>query len=150
MQKLDSWAKGLVFAFGTYTTDGEQKDQDDVFQNISLGSNQRPGCEIYENGVGTKRYGPNRRGVLLERFHRTANQRASTFNAAAALGWRVFDTVSVGAGLAYVSIEELAQEYQDVRTSAEACTRRDESGIGEVYACRNGPYADVSDSGCFL
>lgn len=90
MQKLDKMIPGLVGGFAYYTTDTELKDQDSLIANKS--------------GIG--------------RFHRAANQRAATFAASGALGYRVSTTLGVGLGLGYVKVDELTQVSQNFYTSA--------------------------------
>ncbi|RZA11790.1 MAG: hypothetical protein EOP10_32490 [Proteobacteria bacterium] len=87
LQKLDSVIPGLAVAFGLYAQDSELKDQNDLIEN----------------------YGS------LERFHRTANVRGSTTGLGIAAAKRIFSNFSVGAGASYIMIDELTQEYQDVK-----------------------------------
>ncbi|MBI2602644.1 MAG: hypothetical protein HYW48_06285 [Deltaproteobacteria bacterium] len=111
LQKLDHVARGLVFAFGIYIPDSEQKDQDDTIKNINLGSlGQCPSGAQADRG-----------SLVLDRFHRTVNQRASTFFIGAAAGIRVMRRLSIGIGLNYVGVDELVQEYQDVKQSQAQC-----------------------------
>jgi long-subunit fatty acid transport protein len=81
--KLDHISQGLVFAFGYMTTDSELKDQDDL---INSGTN---------------------------RFHRTANTRANTNKFGLAVGKRFGSSISLGGGINYLWVDELAQVYQD-------------------------------------
>ena len=142
LQKLDHIAKGLVFAFGMYTTDSELKDQDDLISNANLGKpatcikTDASGNPVDANDVATTdpnqfQRGAERPDLVLERFHRTVNQRGSTFYAGGALGYRFSPTMSVGFGLNYVTIDELVQEYQDVRTKESHC-KQDASYINVV------------------
>ena len=87
LQKLDNVLPGLAVAFGLYATDSELKDQNDLIEN-----------------AGT-----------LERFHRTANVRASTTGLGFAAAKRILSNLSVGIGASYLMIDELTQEYQDVK-----------------------------------
>jgi len=84
MQKLDKIMPGLVGGFAYYTLDTELKDQDDLIK-----------------GVG-----------IIERFHRAANVRASTYAATGALGYRISPSLGVGLSLGYLKIDELAQVSQ--------------------------------------
>ncbi len=87
MQKMDSLLPGLAFAFGLYSIDSELKDQNDLIENI-----------------GT-----------LERFHRTTNIRGSTTGMGAAVAKRIFQSASIGLSLSLITVDELVQEYQDVK-----------------------------------
>jgi hypothetical protein len=87
LQKLDNVIPGLAVAFGLYAQDSELKDQNDTIE--SFGN--------------------------LERFHRTANVRGSTTGLGFAAAKRIFSNVSLGAGVNYLMIDELTQEYQDVK-----------------------------------
>ena len=89
LQKLDNIYPGLVFAFGIYSIDSELKDQDDLIENPSL---------------------------YIERFHRTVNIRASTTAFSGALAKRFGGGLSFGLGAAYLTADELVQEYQDALT----------------------------------
>jgi len=51
----------------------------------------------------------------LERYHRTVQHRAATTNISGAAGFRVSNSVSIGAGLNYIQVSELTQEYQDTQ-----------------------------------
>ncbi len=86
MQKLDKYLPGLVGGFAYYMTDSELKDQDDLIAG---------------------KYG-------ITRFHRSANQRASTYVAAGALGYRVSPNLGIGLGLGYVKADELIQVSQNL------------------------------------
>mgnify|MGYP003328944562 CR=1 FL=1 len=112
--KIDHILEGLVFAWGIYSLDSELKDQDDLFKNITLS----PGspCEI--SGGGT---GPAAPDNVLKRFHRTVNSRGATEYIGASLGWRFSNSVAVGFGANYVKVDELIQEYQDVKQSSKFC-----------------------------
>ena len=90
MQKLDKILPGLVGGFAYYTTDTELKDQDSLI--VGKGS--------------------------IGRFHRAANQRAATWSAAGALGYRVSPTLGVGLGLGYIKVDELTQVSQNLYTSS--------------------------------
>lgn len=90
MQKLDKYLPGLVGGFAYYMTDSELKDQDDLIAG---------------------KYG-------LTRFHRSANQRAATFVASGALGYRVSPTLGLGIGLGYLKADELTQVSQNVMTAS--------------------------------
>lgn len=87
LQKLDNVIPGLAVAFGLYAQDSELKDQNDLIENFGN----------------------------LERFHRTANVRGSTTGLGVAAAKRVLSNFSVGAGVNYLMIDELTQEYQDVK-----------------------------------
>lgn len=93
LQKLDRYVEGLVFAFGAYSTDSDLKDQDTLMKNKSEGCN----------------------GVTIERYHRSSNARANSYYAGAAVGKRIGTSVAWGVGVSYVNMDELVQEYQDVR-----------------------------------
>lgn len=108
--KADQIADGLVVAWGIYSTDSELKDQDDLFENITMGSN--PPCQ--EDG-GTP---PDN---VLNRFHRTVNSRGATEYYGLSLGWRLSNNISIGFGANYVQVGELVQEYQDVRQASHFC-----------------------------
>ena len=90
LQKLDNVWPGLAVAFGLYAQDSELKDQNDLIENF-----------------GT-----------LERFHRTANVRGSTTGLGIAAAKRFLSNWSVGLGVNYIMIDELTQEYQDVKYSS--------------------------------
>ena len=115
LQKLDNILPGLVFAFGIYEDNSELKDQNTLIQNVNLGV--APPCAD----------GKARNPFVLERFHRTANERASTLNVAGALGYRIMPRVAIGVGLNYMDVDELVQEYQDVRELTNACSTAGES-----------------------
>lgn len=87
LQKMDNIMPGLAVAFGLFAIDSELKDQDDLIQDSGA----------------------------LDRFHRTANVRHSTSGLGIAAAKRILSNLSVGAGLSYLMIDELTQEYQDVR-----------------------------------
>ena len=91
LQKLDRYVPKAVFAFGTFNTDGDLKDQNTLYENL--------------NHFGTR----------IERYHRTINARSSTFQVGAAVGYRIRSNLAVGFGLNYFKIDELVQEYQDVK-----------------------------------
>ncbi len=136
LQKIDNVSKGLVFAFGVYTADSELKDQNDLIEGQNLG---KPGGYILSNGAtvndadgnpktyaycynsATNAKGSERPDIVLSRFHRTVTQRASTVYAGAAVGWRLTSNLSMGAGLNFVTVEELVQEYQDTRNKTSVC-----------------------------
>lgn len=132
LQKLDHIAKGLVFAFGMYTPDSELKDQDDLIPSTSLTTpspcikKDASGNPVDVNGAITSdanayQYGAARPAVVLERFHRTSNQRGSTFFAGGALGYRISAGTAIGFGVNYMTVDELVQEYQDVRMKQSKC-----------------------------
>lgn len=87
LQKLDNISPGLVFAFGIFSRDSELRDQDDTIIASNLG---------------------------IERFHRAVNLRAATTGMGGAVAKRITNSFSVGLGLAWLSVDELTQEYQDV------------------------------------
>lgn len=89
LQRLDHIYQGLAIAFGIFNLDSELKDQDDLILN-------KP-------------------SINLERFHRTTNIRAGTTGLGVAVGQRLLPGFSLGVGLSYLMIDELIQEYQDVR-----------------------------------
>jgi long-chain fatty acid transport protein len=84
LQKLDKIAKGLVFAFGVYSTDSDLVDQDDKIADASKG--------------------------LI--FHRTAQVRGGDLNIAGGLGYRLSNSVSVGLSLTYATFNSLSQDFQ--------------------------------------
>lgn len=88
LQKLDNYVEGASFAFGIYNLDSELKDQNDIIENQSA--------------------------LGLQRFHRTTNIRASTTGFAGALAKRIGNNFALGFGLAFITVDELMQEYQDV------------------------------------
>lgn len=100
LQKLDRIAEGLVAGFAIYSTDGETKDQDDLVKDQNLGN-----------------------GVALDRLHRTVNFRGSTTYFAAAISKRFFSRLGIGLGASFFSVDELFQDYQDVRMRL-TCTRK--------------------------
>lgn len=86
MQKLDKYLPGLVGGFAYFTTDTELKDQESLIEN---------------------------KGDVI-RFHRAANQRAATYTAAVALGYRVSSSLGLGLGLGYQKADELTQVSQNL------------------------------------
>lgn len=90
MQRLDKYVTGLTGGFAYYTMDTELKDQDDLIE--------RPDYSI-------------------TRFHRAVNHRASTTGASIGFGYRLTPSFSIGGGMTYVQVNELTQDYQDVRTT---------------------------------
>ena len=113
LQKLDHLVKGLVFGFGIYSIDNELKDQNDNFEErVNLGT-----PSACPNSTSTDPRPP----FQLLRFHRSVTQRASTSVFSGALGWRAFDNMAFGVGLDYVNVDELIQEYQDVKTEESQC-----------------------------
>ncbi len=99
LQKLDNISKGLVAAFGVFTIDSDLKDQDNLIEDLQIGS------------------------TTLYRFHRTSNLRASSLFAGAGLAKRFGSSFSVGIAINYANASELVQEYQDVKQS-----KADENG----------------------
>jgi long-chain fatty acid transport protein len=93
LQKLDKYVPGLVGAFGNYFRDSDLKDQDDLYENKTIGTSQ------------------------IRRFHRSVNLRSSTNYWSAAAGYRVTEKFALGFGLSYFNIDELVQEYQDAKQS---------------------------------
>lgn len=91
LQKLDEVYPGLAAAFGIFNLDSELKDQDDLITNKVLGED-----------------------LVLDRFHRTTNMRSGTMGIGAGLGLRVRSGLAFGVSLAYLMVDELVQEYQDV------------------------------------
>jgi long-chain fatty acid transport protein len=89
LQKMESTLPGLVVAFGSYTTDSDLKDQDDLIEGLEIG------------------------GTELNRLHRTANIRANTQFYGLGAGYRISSSFSVGFGINYFQVDELVQEYQD-------------------------------------
>lgn len=110
LQKLDNYVQGLVFAFGIYFDNNLLQDQNDPYHDIKLG---RP-APCTSGGV-------QRAEINLKRFHRTANQRASTSNMSGSLAYRIFPRLAVGIALNYMNVDELVQEYQDVLTESDVC-----------------------------
>lgn len=110
LQKLDKILPGFVLSFGIYLNNNDYKDQNDFMLNINRGV-PTPQCTP----------GVNRNPIILERFHRTANERAYTFNASMGLAYRVRPKFAVGVGLNYVNVDELTQEYQDARNLTNVC-----------------------------
>jgi len=111
LQKLDNYVQGLVFAFGIYFDNNLLQDQNTPINNINLGAPSTP-CSAG---------GPARSPVILERFHRTANQRSSTMNISGSLAYRILPRLAIGIALNYINVDELVQEYQDALTSSDAC-----------------------------
>ncbi len=101
LQKLDHIAKGLVFGFGMYSTDNEQKDQDDLYTDFSYGGSQ------------------------IHRFHRTVQLRAASNYFGGGVGYRISSNFAIGFGLKYIMIDELTQEYQDIEQNQQMCTAVD-------------------------
>lgn len=91
LQKLDDVADGLVFAFGIYAIDQELRDQNDIFENCDYGN------------------------ARISRLHRAQNMRASTFFYTAAAAMRITSNFSVGLALSFFQVDELFQDYQDIR-----------------------------------
>jgi hypothetical protein len=89
MQKLDKTYPGLVGGFAYYTIDTELKDQDSLLVNKS--------------------------GIA--RYHRSANQRASTYAATGALAYRVSPSLGIGLSIGYLKVDELAQVSQNLTTT---------------------------------
>ena len=126
LQKLDHLSKGLTMGFGIFTTDSDLKDQDDLIEKVILG---RPtACpQLDANGEplrdanGDVIRGTERDSTELIRFHRTVNLRASTLSAGVGFAKRITNNIALGAGLNYMSADELIQEYQDVRTGLTVC-----------------------------
>ncbi len=118
LQKLDNILNGLVFAFGIYTDNSELKDQNDLIEDKNLGVPSP--CSN----------GKTRNPFILERYHRTSNQRSTTLNIAGGFGYRILPRLAVGVGLNYMNVDELIQEYQDVRQQANACN---DSGVSVDY-----------------
>jgi hypothetical protein len=120
LQKLDSVLKNLVFAFGIYSTDSESKDQNDLIEGAILSSPK--GCLIKDSaGNSTGVRGPARPNFTLDRLHRTVMQRASSLYMGGALGYRWNDKVSFGLGVNYLTVDELVQEYQDIKIKNSSC-----------------------------
>lgn len=97
LQKLDNVMPGLVFAFGIFSRDSELRDQDNTIIASDLG---------------------------IERFHRAVNLRASTTGMGVAFAKRLTNSFSLGMGLAWLSVDELTQEYQDVVSRSYDSTAR--------------------------
>lgn len=110
LQKLDNFLPGLAFAFGVFVDDSELKDQNDLISDVALDKNSP--CQP----------GVNSSSDYLERYHRTASQRAATAHYSAALGWRVIPSLSIGVGLDVVDIDELLLSYQDLTLKRSICT----------------------------
>ena len=58
---------------------------------------------------------------VLNRFHRTVNSRGATEYYGLALGWRLANNMSIGLGANYIQVNELVQEYQDVKQASHFC-----------------------------
>ncbi|MFK7872696.1 MAG: hypothetical protein AB8C84_05920 [Oligoflexales bacterium] len=110
LNKLDHIEKGLVFAFGIMTLDGEQKEQNDLIKENEAQVLSSRTCDDGTSGSN-----------LLHRYHRVVNQKATTSLYAAGAGYRISNNFSLGFGLNYYGIDELTQVYQDVSQS-ESCT----------------------------
>ena len=122
MQRMDNVLKNLVFSFSIYSVDGELKDQDDLFSQISLGTSvlttKKDGCDAnFEN--------------ILDRYHRTANMRASTIHGAIGFGYRIHEQLGFGIGASILQITELAQVFQDIRSSSQKCFKEGEANIAK-------------------
>ncbi|MDD9952112.1 MAG: hypothetical protein OXT67_11175 [Zetaproteobacteria bacterium] len=106
--KLDNLMDGLSLSWGLYSLDSNLKDQDDYYENVSLGNYTCP------NGSESK-------PLRLDRFHRTVNARESSDYIGAAASWRVSNRLAIGVGVNYITISELVQEYQDVKQTNYYC-----------------------------
>jgi long-chain fatty acid transport protein len=89
LQKLDSVAPGLVGGFAYYTVDTQLTDQEKVLSSTGK----------------------------ISRYHRAANQRASTWIGAAAIGYRVSSSLGIGLSLGYQRVDELVQISQNLTTT---------------------------------
>ena len=98
-----------MFAFGIMTLDGEQKEQNDLIKEDQPQVIGTPTCANGQAGQD-----------LLSRYHRVVNQRASTQLYTAGVGYRMSNNFSLGFGMNYIAVDELAQVYQDVSQS-ETC-----------------------------
>ncbi len=85
MQKLDKVYPGLVGGFAYYTIDTELKDQDSLLYN--------------KEGIA--------------RYHRSANQRAATYAATAAISYRISPSLGIGLSIGYLNVDELVQISQN-------------------------------------
>ncbi len=110
LQKLDMIAKGLMFSFGIYFDNNELQDQNDFFTDINLGTPN----PCVSGGLTRKPY-------ILARYHRTANQRASTLNVSGGLAYRILPRLAIGIALNYINVDELNQEYQDAKNESSKC-----------------------------
>jgi hypothetical protein len=88
MQKLDKYLPGLVGGFAYYTLDTELKDQNNT---------------ITDTGD-------------IAKYHRSANQRASTYAATTAVGYRISPSLGLGLSIGYLQIGELNQISQSLVT----------------------------------
>ena len=113
VQKLGHIYPGLVFGFAVYSTDSDLKDQDDLIPSA--------GKDPVELGTPTACTNAQRDSTKLLRFHRTVNHRGSTTHAGGGLSLRVTNNISVGVGANFITIDELVQEYQDVKSSMDLC-----------------------------
>ncbi len=100
-QKLDKYVTGLSAGFAFYTIDTDIKDQDDTISDVSQPTKNGKTGEV---GVQT-----------IQRYHRTANSRASTNALEVAAAYRVASSFSLGVGFGFQNIDELDQVYQDRR-----------------------------------
>ena len=89
LQKLDSVLPGLVGGFAYYTVDTQLTDQEKTISSTGK----------------------------ISRYHRAANQRASTWVGAAALGYRVSSSMGIGFSLGYQKVDELTQISQNLTTT---------------------------------
>lgn len=116
--KIDNIAKGLVLAWGMYSTDSELKDQNDLYEDVIL--SQNTGCPI--SGASERGEVPaGSENSVLKRFHRTVNARGASEFIGMSLGYRISNNIALGAGVNYVTVSELIQEYQDVKQSSRIC-----------------------------
>jgi hypothetical protein len=89
LQKLDKYVDGLVIAFGMYARDNNLMEQDDQIKTASIA-----------------------------RFHRTVNHKAATNYIGLSAAKRLGATLSIGAGLNYMMVDELTQDFQQVISGA--------------------------------
>ena len=100
-QKLDKFVTGLSAGFAFYAVDTDIKDQDDLIENVSQPFTQ-PGTDV----IGEQR---------IDRYHRTANSRASTSALEIAAAYRVAGNFALGLSIGIQNIDELDQVFQDRR-----------------------------------
>lgn len=122
--KLDHVMDGLSLSWGLYSTDSNLKDQDDFYENITLSSFS---CAD----------GAESQPLILDRFHRTVNARESSDYISAALSGRINNRLAIGFGASYITVNELVQEYQDVKQTNYYCDTNNNPTPAETTLTQN-------------
>ena len=110
MQKLDHFVDGLSFGVGIQTVDSELKNQNDLFKNVVFQSGKYN--EGTEASPELEACYSQKEDQVISQLARTVNARSSTQSFGAAVGYRLTGSLAIGAGLSYVKIDELVQEFQ--------------------------------------